>query len=134
MPANKKYLTNSPVQKIAKITAAILGGYIVTEAFFMALIAWMSPGDVIFTLRYAGFILWAVLMIFAFIAKKVSTGIDSVLLKVTISPLLLPLKKLEAPIPTKLRAIKPSNILTKILSALFRNLINIKIITYFLFI
>lgn len=70
MPANKKYLTNSPVQKIAKITAAILGGYIFTEAFFMALITWMSPGDMIFTLRYAGFILWAVLMIFAFIAKN----------------------------------------------------------------
>ncbi|MDG3581224.1 hypothetical protein [Galbibacter pacificus] len=70
MPANKKYLTKSPLQKFAKITAAFIGGYILTEAFFMVLIAWTAPASMIFTLRYAGFVLWAVLMIIAFIAKN----------------------------------------------------------------
>lgn len=70
MPANKKHLTTSPYQKIAKTTAAFIGGYIVTEAFFIALISWTDAGALIFTLRYAGFILWTVLMILAFISKN----------------------------------------------------------------
>lgn len=70
MPANKKYLTTSPFQKITKITAAFIGGYLVTEALFMAFIAWTDASAMIFTLRYVGFIVWTVLMIFAFIAKN----------------------------------------------------------------
>ncbi|EKF55020.1 hypothetical protein I215_09166, partial [Galbibacter marinus] len=70
MPANKKYLTTSPYQKIAKTTAAFIGGYIVTETFFIALISWTNASALIFTLRYAGFILWTALMILAFISKN----------------------------------------------------------------
>ncbi|WP_335964871.1 hypothetical protein [Galbibacter sp. PAP.153] len=70
MPANKKYLTRSPFQKFAKLTAAFIGGYMVTEALFMALMAWTDAGSMLFTLRYAGFILWVALMIVAFIGKN----------------------------------------------------------------
>ena len=70
MPANKKYLTNSPTQRIGKISAGFIGGYIVTETFHMMLMTFFSIPNVIMTLRFFGFIMWAVLMIFAFLTKS----------------------------------------------------------------
>ncbi|MDD7888130.1 hypothetical protein [Flavivirga sp. 57AJ16] len=69
MPANKKHLS-SPVQRIAKITAGFIGGYMVTLAIHMFLIVWWDAGNAIMTLRFGGFILWAILMILAFLAKN----------------------------------------------------------------
>lgn len=70
MPANKKHLTKSVSQRIAKITAGFVGGYLVTVSFFMALAFWMDHKDVLLTLGFGGFILWTGLLIVAFLAKN----------------------------------------------------------------
>lgn len=70
MPANKKYLTPSPSQRFAKITAAILGGLIVALMFHMALASWFNHVAIIITSTFSAFILWAVLMVVAFLGKN----------------------------------------------------------------
>lgn len=70
MPANPKYLTKSNWQRFATITAAILGGYILTMAFHVALGSWFNRANMIITGSYSTFILWAILMIAAFLAKN----------------------------------------------------------------
>lgn len=70
MPANKKYLTPSPAQRFAKISAAILGGLIVAVMFHMALASWLDHVTVIITSTFSAFILWAVLMVVAFLGKN----------------------------------------------------------------
>ncbi|MEC7263132.1 MAG: hypothetical protein VXW38_05290 [Bacteroidota bacterium] len=70
MPANKKYLTPSPWQRFAKISAAILGGLMVTVTFHMALASWFNHVAVIITSTFSAFILWAVLMVLAFLGKN----------------------------------------------------------------
>lgn len=70
MPANPKYLTQSKWQRFAKITAAILGGYFVSVSFHLALASWFNRANVVMTMAYSGFILWAALMVLAFLAKS----------------------------------------------------------------
>ncbi|WP_017731125.1 hypothetical protein [Nafulsella turpanensis] len=70
MPANKKYLTKSVSQRFAKISAGFVGGYLVTVSFHMALAFWLDHVAILMTLQFAGFILWAVLMVLAFIGKN----------------------------------------------------------------
>ncbi len=70
MPANNKYLTPSPWQRFAKITAAILGGLMVAVLFHMALASWVDHVAVIMTSTYTAFILWALLMVLAFLGKN----------------------------------------------------------------
>lgn len=70
MPANPKYLTQSKWQRFAKITAAILGGYIVSVSFHLALASWFNKTNVVITMVFSGFILWVTLMIVAFLAKN----------------------------------------------------------------
>ncbi|HLT07580.1 MAG TPA: hypothetical protein VK014_08645 [Cyclobacteriaceae bacterium] len=70
MPANKKYLTKSPLQRFAKISAGLVGGYLVTVSLHLALAAWIDPINVLITLRFGGFILWVALLIVAFLARN----------------------------------------------------------------
>lgn len=70
MPANKKHLTKSGWQRFAKISAGFLGGYLVTVSFFMALAYWIDHREVLLTLRFGGFILWAGLLVVAFLGKN----------------------------------------------------------------
>src|SRR5688572_19711635 len=70
MPANRKYLTKSPWQRFAKISAGFVGGFLVTQAFHMLLMQWWNTADAIITLQYGGFALWATLLILAFLAKN----------------------------------------------------------------
>lgn len=70
MPATAKYLTASKGQKFLKISAAILGGYLVSMTFHLALAVWFDKKTVIITTAFTGFILWATLMIVAFLAKN----------------------------------------------------------------
>jgi len=70
MPTNKKYLTPAPSQRFAKITAAILGGLMVSVMFHMALASWFNHVAVIITSTFTAFILWAVLMVIAFLGKN----------------------------------------------------------------
>lgn len=69
MPANKKYLS-SPLQRFLKITAGFVGGYILTQSFFMLFIQLFKTAEPIITLQYWGFVVWAALMVIAFLAKS----------------------------------------------------------------
>ncbi|RYY54047.1 MAG: hypothetical protein EOO09_15815 [Chitinophagaceae bacterium] len=69
MPANKKYLS-TPGQRVLKISAALPGGYMVTTSFHLFLMAFTSPGPVILTMNFSTWLLWAGLMILAFLAKN----------------------------------------------------------------
>ncbi|MFT4018392.1 MAG: hypothetical protein QM668_15615 [Agriterribacter sp.] len=70
MPANKKYLTASPVQRTLKITAAFIGGYMVSTAFHQLLMLFFPKKDVHITMHFSVYIMWAILMIIAFLAKN----------------------------------------------------------------
>ncbi|MBU2913259.1 MULTISPECIES: hypothetical protein [Reichenbachiella] len=70
MPANPKHLTKAIHQRMAKITAAILGGYLLTTAVHLALATWLDKGTVLITSTYTGFILWVALMIIAFLGRN----------------------------------------------------------------
>ncbi|WP_020533218.1 hypothetical protein [Flexithrix dorotheae] len=70
MPANPKYLTNSPWQRFAKISAGFLGGFGVSITFHLALAAWLNRPNIIITSAFTAFLLWGGLMILAFLAKN----------------------------------------------------------------
>ncbi|RCH53845.1 hypothetical protein DJ568_14995 [Mucilaginibacter hurinus] len=70
MPANKKYLTKSAWTKFSKILAGSLGGYLVTISFHAALTRIFLPKDVIITSFITGYLLWAVLLLFAFLIRQ----------------------------------------------------------------
>lgn len=69
MPANKKYLS-TPSQRFAKISAGLVGGYLVTISLHLALAYWFNHVNVLMTLRFGGFILWVGLLIVAFLVKN----------------------------------------------------------------
>lgn len=69
MPANPKYLSSN-WQRFAKISAGFIGGYLVTISLHMALAFWINHVNIIITGTYSAFILWAVLMVVAFLAKN----------------------------------------------------------------
>lgn len=69
MPANSKYLS-SPKQRLLKVTAGILGGYLVTVTLHLALAYVFDHVTIIVTSSYTGFILWVILMILAFLVKN----------------------------------------------------------------
>lgn len=70
MPANPKYLNPSFWPRFTKISAAIIGSYLVTVSFHLALASWFNRADVIITMAFSGFIVWAVLMVVTFLAKS----------------------------------------------------------------
>ncbi|GGZ32085.1 hypothetical protein GCM10007049_26850 [Echinicola pacifica] len=70
MPANKKYLSTSFSQRFAKITAGFIGGYAVTVSAFMMLAYWLDHINVLSTLRFGGFMLWATLLLLAFLFRN----------------------------------------------------------------
>lgn len=70
MPANKKYLTKSPFQKFLKITAGFIGGYCVMITFHHLLGYIFEPKNVVITAAFTGYLLWAVLLLAAFLAKS----------------------------------------------------------------
>lgn len=71
MPANKKYLTRSPWLRLAKILAGVVGGYAVMFSFHMLLAKVFPQENVIATSFFTGYILWAILLLVAFLAKNV---------------------------------------------------------------
>ncbi|MGV3686173.1 MAG: hypothetical protein ACO1NS_11135 [Daejeonella sp.] len=71
MPANKKYLTKSPWLRFSKILAGAAGGYTVMFSFHMLLTKVFPQENVIATSFFTGYLLWAVLLLFAFLAKNV---------------------------------------------------------------
>lgn len=70
MPANKKYLTHSPFRRWLKITAGFFGGYGVMISFFLMLTCFFERKNVLMTGVFTGYILWAVLLLLAFLTKS----------------------------------------------------------------
>jgi len=71
MPANTKYLTKTKTQRFAKISAAILGGYLVAASFHLFLATWLTNyKEVFITSVFSLFILWCILMILPFFVKN----------------------------------------------------------------
>ncbi|MCD9016658.1 hypothetical protein [Parachryseolinea silvisoli] len=71
MPANKKYLTKSPWLRLAKILAGVVGGYTVMFSFHMLLTKLFPKENVIATSFFTGYILWAILLLVAFLVRNV---------------------------------------------------------------
>lgn len=71
MPANPKHLTKSPWQQFAKISAGILGGYIITALFHMSMSLWLpNPKEVLITSIFTFFIVWGIMLIIPFLFKN----------------------------------------------------------------
>lgn len=70
MPANTKYLTPAPWQRFAKISAALVGGFILTTCLHLALATWFDTAIVLITSSFSTFIIWTVLMVCAFLARN----------------------------------------------------------------
>ncbi|WP_339702345.1 hypothetical protein [uncultured Marixanthomonas sp.] len=71
MPANKKHLTTSSWQRFAKISAGILGGYIISVLLHIALAYWLpNPEIVLITSVFTLYILWVTIIILSFLAKN----------------------------------------------------------------
>lgn len=71
MPANKKYLTKSPWLRLSKILAGTVGGYAVMMSLHLFLTAFLPKEEVIVTAFITGYLLWAFLLLYAFIARNV---------------------------------------------------------------
>ncbi|GGC38733.1 hypothetical protein GCM10011386_33600 [Parapedobacter defluvii] len=69
MPANKKYLS-SPWQRFLKITAGFVGGYFVMLSLHLLLTHLFDQRKVVVTAFITGYILWAVLLLVAFLCKS----------------------------------------------------------------
>ncbi|MFD2148257.1 hypothetical protein [Mucilaginibacter antarcticus] len=70
MPANKKYLNKSGWTKLSKILAGTVGGYLVTISFHAALTRLFPLDRVMVTSFITGYLLWATLLLFAFLIKQ----------------------------------------------------------------
>lgn len=70
MPANKKHLTASPWQRLLKVTAAFVGGYMVAMSFHLLLMTFLDKTVLFITMKFSVYILWSVLMVVAFLAKN----------------------------------------------------------------
>jgi len=71
MPANKKYLTTSPWLRFAKIMAGAVGGYAVMLSLHLLLTKVFPRENVLATAFFTGYILWAFLLLWAFVARNV---------------------------------------------------------------
>lgn len=70
MPANKKYLSSNG-QRFLKISAGVLGGLSITVLFHNAIASLLIDKDwLITTSAYSSFIIWALLVILAFMSKN----------------------------------------------------------------
>lgn len=71
MPANKKYLTKSPWLRLAKILIGSIGGYTVMFSFHLLICKVFPQRDVVVTSFITGYIIWAILLLLAFLSKSV---------------------------------------------------------------
>lgn len=70
MPANPKHLSTTG-QRVLKITAGILGGFIITILFHNALgVLVEDKATLIITSAFSSFFLWVTLMIIPFLMKN----------------------------------------------------------------
>lgn len=70
MPANKKYLLNTPLGRASKVLAAILGGVLVTSLLhILAGLLW-NPEVVVLSMLFTFPMLWVVLITMVYWVKK----------------------------------------------------------------
>ncbi len=70
MPANQKYLSSTG-QRWLKITAGIIGGYLVTMLLHNAIgIHLTNKGGIALTSAFSAFFMWVGLMVWAFMSKS----------------------------------------------------------------
>lgn len=71
MPANPKYLTKNPWQQFAKISAGILGGYIITALIHMVSALFIPfHKEILITTTITFFIIWVVFLIIPYLFKN----------------------------------------------------------------
>ncbi|WP_431165989.1 hypothetical protein [Tenacibaculum halocynthiae] len=71
MPANTKYLTKSPSQQFAKVSAGVLGGYIISALLHMVLALWLPYSkEIMVTSIFSTFIVWCAFLIIPFLFKN----------------------------------------------------------------
>jgi len=71
MPANSKYLTTSPLQRILRISAGVIGGYIITALIHMVsalLLPWHKEVLALSIVIY--FPIWAIFLFIPFFRKN----------------------------------------------------------------
>lgn len=71
MPANAKYLTKSPWLRLVKIVVGFGGGYAVMLSLHLLLMRVFPPQNVAATAFITGYVLWALLLLGAFVARSV---------------------------------------------------------------
>lgn len=70
MPANPKYLS-SPGQRVLKISAGTIGGYLLSGTLHLAMAHIPNIGfNLLITGTFTVFVLWALLMVLAFLSKN----------------------------------------------------------------
>ena len=71
MPANSKYLTNHKGHRFAKISAGILGGFLITAGTMLAIASWTkAPKNIFISFVYLIYIEWCALILVAFLFKS----------------------------------------------------------------
>lgn len=58
------------MQRFLKITAGFIGGYAVMMAFHLVLTLFVDKKHIVMTAGVTGYILWALLLLFAFLSKN----------------------------------------------------------------
>lgn len=70
MPANPKYLTQSPWQKFAKLSAGILGGYLISALLHMCIPILFHSKEVLIVSIFTLYIVWGLLLILPYLFKN----------------------------------------------------------------
>ena len=71
MPANPKHLNTNKWSRIGKISAAILGGYLVTSFFHLAIVQWVHNFKItINTWRFSLYLIWMFFLFLPFFFKQ----------------------------------------------------------------
>lgn len=69
MPANPKYLIKSNRLKFAKLSAALLGSFLVTASLHLLVAAYSDPGIILKSAQFSFFIIWVGLMFVPYLIK-----------------------------------------------------------------
>lgn len=71
MPANPKYLTQSGWQRFAKVSASVLGSFLISVSLHFAIAAWTIDRHNIWSVyAFSLFLIWCMFMLLAFLFKN----------------------------------------------------------------
>lgn len=95
MPANPKYLLKSKWQKFAKLSAALLGSFLVTASLHAFMAAYAQPAIILKSAQFSFFIIWVGLM---FVPYLINNGWKSWLVFLGLTILFTTLMWLRLPL------------------------------------